>query len=68
MRGGSMLRSLSAMLDYHVAATDGVQGTVEDFLFDNESWVVHYLVVETASPLGRRKVLTLPFAAGKPNW
>jgi hypothetical protein len=62
-----MLRSLSAMLDYHVAASDGVQGTVEDFLFDDESWVVHYLVVETASPLGRRKVLILPFAAGKPN-
>ena len=63
-----MLRSLYAMLDYHIAATDGVQGTVQDFLFDDESWVVHYLVAETASPLGKRKVLILPFAVGRPDW
>jgi hypothetical protein len=63
-----MLRSLSNMLGYHIAAADGVQGIVADFLFDDESWIVHYLVVETATPIGRRKVLILPFAAGKPDW
>ena len=56
------------MLDYHIAATDGVQGTVQDFLFDDESWVVHYLVAETATPIGKRMVLILPFAAGRPDW
>jgi hypothetical protein len=63
-----MLRSLSAMLDYYVSALDGVQGTVADFLFDDESWIIHYLVVETGSPLGKRRVLILPFAAGMPDW
>ena len=63
-----MLRSLYAMLDYHIAATDGVQGTVQDCLFDDESWIVHYLVAETATPLGKRKVLILPFAVGRPDW
>jgi len=63
-----MLRSLYVMLDYHIAATDGVQGTVQDFLFDDESWVVHYLVAETASPMGKRNVLILPFAVGRPDW
>jgi hypothetical protein len=63
-----MLRSLYVMLDYHIAATDGVQGTVQDFLFDDESWVVHYLMVETASPLGKRNVLIHPFAMGRPDW
>ena len=63
-----MLRSLYVMLDYHIAATDGVQGTVQDCLFDDESWIVHYLVAETASPLGQRKVLILPFAVGRPDW
>ena len=63
-----MLRSLYVMLDYHLDATDGVQGTVQDFLFDDESWIVHYLVAETASPLGKRKVLILPFAVGRPDW
>lgn len=62
-----MLRNLADMLDYCVSATDGVQGTVQDFLFDDESWVVHYLVVETASPLGKRRVLILPFVAGRPE-
>ncbi len=62
-----MLRSLRAMLDYHIAASDGVQGTVQDFLFDDESWVVHYLVAETATPIGKRNVLILPFAVGRPD-
>ena len=63
-----MLRNLADMLDYCVSATDGVQGTVQDFLFDDKSWVVHYLVVETASPLGKRRVLILPFVVGRPDW
>ncbi len=63
-----MLRSLYVMLDYHIAAIDGVQGTVQDCLFDDESWIVHYLVAETPSPLGKRKVLILPFAVGRPDW
>ena len=62
-----MLRSLSDMLDYHIAASDGVQGTVQDFLFDDETWIVHYLVAETATPLGKRKVLILPFVMGQPD-
>lgn len=63
-----MLRSLYVMLDYHLEASDGVQGTVQDFLFDDETWVVHYLVAETASTLGKRRVLILPFVLGQPDW
>ena len=51
------------MLDYHLAAADGPEGRVQDFLFDDESWIVHYLVAETATPIGIRNVLILPFAA-----
>lgn len=63
-----MLRSLYVMLDYHLDAIDGVQGTVQDFLFDDETWVVHYVVAETATPLGKRRVLILPFVLGQPDW
>lgn len=63
-----MLRSLYVMLDYHLAATDGVQGTVSDFLIDDESWIVHYLVAETATAIGKRNVLILPFVLKKPEW
>jgi len=54
------------MLDYHLAATDGEPGRVHDFLFDDESWIVHYLVAETAEPAAKR--LILPFVAGQPDW
>lgn len=63
-----MLRSLYVMLDYHLAAADGMEGRVHDFLFDDESWIVHYLVAETTTPVGKRDVLILPFAAGHPDW
>jgi hypothetical protein len=63
-----MLRSLYVMMDYHLDANDGVQGTVQDFLFDDESWIVYYLVAETPSTLGKRKVLILPFVVGRPDW
>jgi sporulation protein YlmC with PRC-barrel domain len=63
-----MLRSLYGMLDYRIAATDGEIGRVRDFLFDDKSWIVHYLVAEIPSALGNRKVLILPFVAGRPEW
>jgi hypothetical protein len=53
------------MLDYHLAAKDGVQGTVQDFLFDDESWIVQYLVVETVGTLLKSKVLISPLAVGR---
>jgi hypothetical protein len=63
-----MLRSLYALLDYNIAASDGVQGLVRDFLFDDESWIVHYLVAETATSIGAREVLIAPFMVGPCDW
>ena len=63
-----MLRSLYIMLDYHIAAVDGDAGRVRDFLFDDESWIVDYLVVDTGTSAKKREVLVNPFAAGSPDW
>jgi hypothetical protein len=63
-----MLRSLNSMLEYRLAATDGETGQVQDFLFDDESWVVEYVVVETGHRQSSRKVLILPFALGFSDW
>ena len=63
-----MLRSLYTMLDYHIAATDGELGRVQDFFFDDESWIVDYLVVDTATSPEKHEVLINPFAAGVPDW
>jgi len=56
------------MEHYSIGATDGVIGKVQDFYFDDEAWVIRYLVVETDAWLSNRKVLISPFAIGQPDW
>ncbi|MHB8550639.1 MAG: PRC-barrel domain-containing protein [Acidiferrobacterales bacterium] len=63
-----MLRSMKDLKDYAIRATDGIIGHVKDFYFDDESWVIRYLVVDAGSWLSGRKVLISPIAIGKPDW
>ena len=63
-----MLRSLYVIFDYHVAATDGDVGRVQDFLLDDESWIVHYLVARIGFADESRKVLIAPVALMPPDW
>jgi len=53
---------------YKIGATDGEIGHVTDFFFDDETWVIRYLVAETGSWLLSRKVLISPFAVMQPDW
>lgn len=57
-----MKRNLKELTGYHIGATDGEVGKVTDFLFDNTSWTIRYLVVETGNWLSGRKVLLSPQA------
>jgi hypothetical protein len=63
-----MLRSLKDLEDYTIGATDGIIGRVKDFYFDDDSWVIRYLVVDPGESPTRRKVLISPIAIGQPNW
>jgi len=63
-----MLRSMNDLENYAIRATDGIIGHVKDFYFDDEAWVIRYLVVDTGSWLSSRKVLISPIAIGHPNW
>jgi hypothetical protein len=63
-----MLHSAKEMEGYAVGATDGVIGHVADFDFDDEAWVVRYLVVDTGGWLSSSKVMVSPIAVGTPNW
>ena len=63
-----MLRSLNELQNYAIGATDGEVGHVKDFYFDDKSWVVRYLVVETGSWLSSRKVLISPYAVRDADW
>ena len=61
-----MLRSMKDMEDYTIGATDGIIGRVKDFYFDDDAWVIRYLVVDAGE--GQRKVLISPISIGQPNW
>jgi hypothetical protein len=63
-----MLRSMQDLENYAIGATDGPIGHVKDFYFDDDAWVIRYLVVETGSWLSSRKVLISPMSIQHPNW
>jgi len=50
-----------------MGATDGAIGDVKDLYFDDEAWVIRYLVVATGAWLANRKVLISPFALSQPQ-
>ncbi|MGV8916991.1 MAG: PRC-barrel domain-containing protein [Pseudomonas sp.] len=54
--------------NYTMGATDGDIGHVKDFYFDDDVWVVRYLVVDTGSWLADRKVLISPLSIHNPEW
>lgn len=51
------LRSSSEVAGYRIQATDNGIGHVEDFLFDDETWAIRYLVIDTRKWLPGRRVL-----------
>jgi hypothetical protein len=57
-----MLRSLKDLEQYKVSATDGDIGSVANFLMDDESWTVRYLVVATGGFFDTREVLITPIS------
>ena len=63
-----MLRSMKVLEDYAIGATDGSVGQVKDFYFDDQAWVVRYLVVDAGAWLSNRSVLISPIAIGHPDW
>jgi len=62
-----MLWNASAIEGYAITASDGQLGTVSDFLFDDASWLVRWLVVDTGNWLSGRKVLLPPMVLGHPH-
>lgn len=63
-----MLRSLREPEGYHVEASDGSKGKVKDFLFDDRTWTIRYLVVDTGSWLAGRQVLIASASLLPPDW
>ena len=59
-----MLLVASALKGYDIEATDGAIGTVSDFLFDDTSWRLRWLVVDNSTWLSERRLLLHPSAIG----
>jgi hypothetical protein len=63
--GARMKFKASGLRGYTLQATDGLIGTVRDVLFDDRSWKIRWLVIDTGSFLPGRKVLIHPEAVGQ---
>jgi hypothetical protein len=62
------LRSVGAVTGYHIHASDGEIGHVEDFLVDDADWSIHYLVVDTKNWWPGKKILVSSRSAGEIDW
>lgn len=62
------LRSTDEVTGYHIAALDGEIGHVDDFLLDDITWALRYMVVDTRNWLPGRKVLVSPQWAESIHW
>ena len=62
-----MLFSMRSLKGYTVTASDGAVGKVQDGLFDDQAWVIRYVVVDAGSWLSSRQVLVSPYAMDTPD-
>jgi hypothetical protein len=65
---GVHLRSSREVIGYRVKARDGRVGHIEDLLFDDDTWVIRYLEVDTRNWIGGRHVLVPPQRVHSVSW
>ena len=55
------LRSTAEVTGYDIQASDGSIGHVKDFIFDDQSWAIRYLVIDTRNwwPGGKKVLLAV---------
>ena len=66
--GDPHLRSMNAVTGYHVQATDGTVGHVENFLIDLASGDIRYLIIDTKNWWFGQHVLLSPYAVRDISW
>ena len=62
------LRSTHYVSGYHIQAPDGEIGHVEDFIIDDETWAIRYLVINTQNWWPGKKVLISPKWIERISW
>lgn len=66
--GNAHLRSTIDVTGHHIHATDGEIGHVVDFIIDDQTWVIRYLVVDTLNWWPGKKVLISPQWIESVSW
>jgi len=66
--GDTHLRSVNDVRGYNIQGSDEEIGHVDDFIVDDESWEVCYLVVDTSNWWFGKKVLIAPRWATRVSW
>lgn len=66
--GDPHLRSVAEVTGYHIHATDGTVGHIENLLFDDASWGIRYIVVDTKNWWPGQHVLLSPYAVRRIDW
>lgn len=64
----SHLRSMKDVTGYIIQATDGEIGQVDDFIVDDEPWVIRYMIIDTRKWLPGKKVLVAPTWISEVDW
>jgi len=62
------LRSTHHVSGYHIQAADGEIGHVEDFIIDDETWAIRYLIIDTRNWWPGKKVLVSPQWIERVSW
>jgi uncharacterized protein YrrD len=62
------LRSCHEVTGYNIQAEDGEIGHVEDFVIDDETWTIRYLIVNTSNWWAGKKVLISPLWIDRVSW
>jgi hypothetical protein len=63
-----MLTKTTHLKGFTIRATDGELGTVDQLYFDDKTWAIRYLTVETGGWLGGRGVLISPISIVRMDW
>jgi sporulation protein YlmC with PRC-barrel domain len=62
------VRSTRAVAGYHLHAADGEIGHIDDFVVDDRTWTIQYLLIDTSNWIGGRAVLIPPARAWQIEW
>ena len=62
------LQSCKDLVGYHIGASDGDIGHVQDLLVDDHTWAIRYLIVNTSNWWGEHQVLIAPEWIESVSW